>query len=141
MAQQGAALIVDVLSRLPLTAQPQIDVGVTYAAKISKAEAWLDWRQTAVQLERQVRAFNPSPGAACIADGSLLKVWSSEVLSGSGAPGTILAADRSGIVVACGEGVLRLVELQKSGGNRLPVAQFIAGHRIRKGACCALTAA
>jgi len=106
---------------------------VTYAAKIEKAEAMLDWRLPAVQLARQVRAFNPFPGAATRLQGSPIKVWQAEVLAASGAPGSVIASDRNGIVVTCGTGALRLTELQKAGGKRLSVPQFLAGTSVVPG--------
>ena len=134
LAALGAGLIVDALARLPLVPCPQPDAGVTYAAKIEKDEAPLDWRLPAAQLARQVRAFNPFPGALASFQGNAIKVWGARVSDSGGAPGTILAADKSGIVVACGEGALCLLELQKAGGKRLPVAQFLAGMPLAAGA-------
>lgn len=139
LAEQGALLIVEALAGLPLPAQSQPPAGITYAAKINKAESALDWRLPAVQLERQVRAFNPVPGASCCLDGNLLKVWRAELVAGAGLPGEILAVQRSGIVVACGEGALRLVELQKAGGKRLAAAQFLAGTPVVQGSRCTLS--
>jgi methionyl-tRNA formyltransferase len=140
LAALGAELIVDALARLPLAPCPQPDAGVTYAAKIEKAEAPLDWRLPAIQLARQVRAFNPFPGALASFQGNAIKVWGARVSETSGAPGTILAADRNGIVVACGEGALCLLELQKAGGKRLPVAQFLAGMPLATGSALDLPA-
>ncbi|MCB1968424.1 MAG: methionyl-tRNA formyltransferase [Candidatus Accumulibacter sp.] len=141
LAALGARLIVDVLARLPLPAQAQAETAATYAAKIEKHEAMLDWRLPAAQLARSVRAFNPFPGASCALDGNLLKIWRAEAMAASGEPGEVLAADRDGVVVACGEGALRLVEVQKAGGKRLRVAQFLAGTRVSPGSRCALPAA
>jgi methionyl-tRNA formyltransferase len=131
LAEQGARLVVEALARLPLPAFPQAESGLSYAAKISKTEAMLDWCLPAVRLERQIRAFNPHPGAACCLDGHWLKVWRSEVVAGDAQPGLLLTADRSGIVVACGEQALRLTEVQKAGGKRLSAAQFLAGTAMR----------
>jgi len=136
LAATGARLVIEVLAQLPLTAQPQPEGGITYAAKIDKREAALDWRLPAEQLARQVRAFDPVPGATCVIEGKLLKVWRAQTVAGEGLPGTVLAADRSGVVVACGEGALRLTELQKAGGKRLPAALFLAGTRILPGIRC-----
>ena len=133
LADLGARLIVEALARMPLPPQAQAANGATYAAKIEKAEALLDWRLPALQLERQVRAFDPFPGAAARWQGAPVKVWRAEVDGASGEPGTVLAADKRGVVVACGEGALRLTELQKAGGKRLPVAQFLAGTTIAAG--------
>ena len=141
LAALGAQLIVDALGRLPLPASPQPEDGVTYAAKIEKHEAALDWRQPASVLIRRVRAFIPFPGAISSLDGNPLKIWNAEVVPEGGEPGVVLAADRHGIVVACGEGALRLTELQKAGGKRLPVQQFFAGTPVLAGSRFALPAA
>jgi len=141
LAMLGGRLIVEALERLPLPAVAQREAGATYAAKIDKAEAALDWRLPAAQLSRQVRAFNPFPGASSSLDGVQLKVWRGEALFASGEPGVVLAVDKQGVVVACGEGALRLTELQKAGGKRLPVAQFVAGMPVRPGSRLALPAA
>ena len=131
LAKLGARLVVKALETTQLTPCPQPESGVTYAAKIEKAEAILDWRSTAVQLDRQIRAFNPFPGAVSRLGGSNIKIWGATVESGSAEPGVIISADRDGIVVACGEGALRLNELQKAGGKRLPATQFLVGTPIR----------
>ena len=130
LAVLGARLIVEALAQLPLPPRAQATSGVTYAAKVDKAEAALDWRLPARQLARQVRAFNPSPGAMCCVDGRLLKVWRALADEDCGRPGEVLAVDRNGVLVACGEGSLRLQEVQKPGGKRLPAAQFAAGSRL-----------
>ncbi len=134
LAELGARLVVEALERLPLPASPQPDAGVTYAAKIEKAEALLDWRLPAAELERKVRAFNPFPGASTTLDGVSIKIWQAAAVPGSAAPGTVLAADRNGIVAACGDGALRLGELQKAGGKRLSAAQFLSGNALSVGA-------
>ncbi len=138
LAELGARLVVDTLARLPIDAVPQSEDGLTYAAKIDKAEAQLDWRLPAVQLERQIRAFNPFPGALGTLDGVAVKVWRAELVTAAATPGTILSVERKGIIVACGDGGLRLTELQKAGGKRLPAAQFLAGNPIAPGAVFAL---
>ena len=133
LASLGAALIVETLRELPLATVAQPEVGVTYAAKIEKVEAPLDWRLPAQQLGRQVRAFNPFPGALAVYAGQSIKVWTAEPLEGTGSPGEVIAVDRHGIVVACATGALRLTELQKAGGKRLPAVQFLAGTPVEKG--------
>ena len=143
LASLGATLIVEALRELPLSAITQPEAGVTYAAKIEKAEAPLDWRHSAAQLGRQVRAFNPFPGALAVCAGQSIKVWTAEPLEGTegtGSPGEVIAVDRHGIVVACATGALRLTELQKAGGKRLPAAQFLAGTPLEKGAVFELPA-
>ena len=138
LAEMGARLIVETLDRLPLAALPQLSEGITYAVKIEKKEAQLDWRLPAAQLARQIRAFNPFPGAQTKLDQTDIKVWRAEKVSVAAAPGTVLSADKSGILVACGEDGLCLTELQKAGGKRLPAAQFISGSPIRPGTMFAL---
>ncbi len=130
LADLGAELLVHALRSVDtLTARPQPDEGVTYAAKIDKAEAWLDWRTPAVALARKVRAFDPFPAAQTRRGETAIKVWRAEPVTAMSlkAPGTIVAVGPQGIDVACGEGVLRLVELQRPGGRRLPVRDFLAG--------------
>ncbi|MDR2788522.1 MAG: methionyl-tRNA formyltransferase [Candidatus Accumulibacter sp.] len=142
LAGLGARLIVETLADLPGAPVAQPDVGVTYAAKIGKAETPLDWRSSAERLERKVRAFNPFPGAVAILDGVPIKVWRAVCRADepSGAPGDVVSAGPDGIVVACGEGVLLLTELQKAGGRRLPAARFLSGHPVRPGATFSLPA-
>lgn len=127
LAALGARLVVETLAALPLVPVAQPESGATYAAKIEKSEAPIDWRQSAAQIGRQIRAFNPFPGALFHANGQAIKAWRATPEAASGEPGTVLAADRHGILVACGEGALRLLELQKAGGKRLAAAQFLAG--------------
>ena len=143
LAELGARLVVETLAGLPGAPVPQPDDGVTYAAKIDKAEAQLDWRSPAGQLERQVRAFNPFPGAVATLDGVPIKVWRAASMADGvrgAAPGTVVSAGPEGIVVACSEGALCLTELQKAGSRRLPVAQFLSGNPVRPGAAFALPA-
>lgn len=131
LARLGAQLMVDTLPRLPLVPETQPEAGVTYAAKIEKAEAWLDWSRSATELDRHIRAFNPFPAAQTRLQGSPIKIWQAHPVAGQGRPGTILAVDGQGITVACGMGALCLTELQKAGGKRLQVAQFLAGNSIK----------
>ena len=130
LAALGGRMIVDALRKMAagqLEAVPQPEEGVTYAAKISKDEAKLDFGLSAEALARKVRAFNPFPGAQGLVEGVAVKIWNAQPLAGKGEPGRVLAADAQGIVVACGEGALRLVELQKPGGKRLAAAEFLKG--------------
>jgi methionyl-tRNA formyltransferase len=136
LAELGARLIVTVLAQLEhsqLTPQPQQTAGVSYAAKITKAEAEIDWSQAAPVIERKVRAYNPMPGASTIVKGAGLKIWRACVNRAEGAPGTIVEAGAKGIVVACGAKALCVLELQRAGGNRLPAAQFLAGFPLAAG--------
>jgi methionyl-tRNA formyltransferase len=140
LAQDGAKLIVEALLELErngkLASTPQPADGVTYAEKIGKHEAALDWRKPAAVLARQVRAFDPFPGGVgTLEDGSSIKIWAAspvEAESG-GAPGTIADVGPDGVVVICGEGALRLTQLQKPGGKRLPVREFLAGSTLAAG--------
>ena len=140
LAAQGAGLVVEVLDRLPLPASPQPTGGITHASKLDKAEAVLDWRLPAAQLARQVRAFNPHPGASFTLQGKVLKVWAARPGVGNGRPGIILQADRDALLVACGEGALSLDEVQQPGGRRLPAAEFLNGAPVSVGALCAQVA-
>jgi methionyl-tRNA formyltransferase len=131
LAALGGKMIVDALNKLqagqlPATVQPE--EGVNYAAKISKEEAALDFSQSALDISRKIRAFNPFPGAHGTVNGVSVKLWGAEVIEASGPAGKVLSADaQHGIVVACGTGALRLTQLQKPGGKRLPAAEFIKG--------------
>lgn len=141
LAADGARLIVEALTRLErdgsLAATPQPTEGVTYAEKIGKHEAALDWRKPATVLARQIRAFDPFPGGvATLGDGTALKIWAAEPMadrSHVASPGTIVEVSADGVVVACGEGALRLVQLQKPGGKRLPVRDFLTGATLAVG--------
>ena len=133
LAALGAQLIVEVLERLPLPAEPQAIEGITYAHKIEKAEALIDWTKSAAELDRHIRAFNPFPGAQALSGGLTIKLWLATPVAGSGAIGEVLAVDRKHLVVACGSGALAISELQKAGGKRLPVQQFLAGNPMRVG--------
>lgn len=133
LAELGARLIVEALGKLPLPAELQPADGVTYAHKIEKAEALIDWSKSAAALDRHIRAFNPFPGAQALFGGQTVKLWQATPVAGDGEIGTILAVDRSSVVIACGEGALAVSELQKAGGKRLPVQQFLAGHPLKVG--------
>ncbi|MET0961465.1 MAG: methionyl-tRNA formyltransferase [Noviherbaspirillum sp.] len=137
LASLGSAMIVDALRRLEtLSAQPQPEEGVTYAAKIAKEEAALDFTLPAAVLERKIRAFNPFPGATGKVNSVTVKIWQAQLAAGTvgAAPGTVLAADAGqGVVVACGEGALHLVQLQKPGGKRLDAADFLKGFAMEGG--------
>ena len=138
LAALGARLVVravDAMQSGPLSAQPQPGDGVTYAAKIDKAEARIDWHADAAALDRHVRAFNPFPGAGARLHGTDLKLWRAEPLepAGGGVPGTVLRIADGAIEVACGSGVLRVTELQRPGGKRLPATEFLKGFPIAQG--------
>jgi methionyl-tRNA formyltransferase len=130
----GAQLIVQALER-PLIGQAQDDSRATYAAKIQKGEAHINWSETADTIERKIRAFNPVPGAVTSYEGGALKIWRADVTqTAAAAPGTVIKADTDGIHVACGSGsALRVLELQRAGGKRLATARFLAGNPIKSG--------
>lgn len=138
LAALGGRLIVEALEIAAcggLAPTPQPAEGVTYAHKIEKSEAAVDWRQPAPVIERRLRAFDPFPGASTVCGGETVKLWRARVLPDAGAaPGTVLAADADGITVACGEGALQLLELQRPGGRRLAAAQFLQARPLAPGA-------
>jgi methionyl-tRNA formyltransferase len=104
---------------------------VTYASKLDKSEATLNWQQDAAQLERQVRAFNPWPVAQAKYQGQVLRVWSAKAIDGAAEmPGRVVAADKRGIDVACGRGCLRLLTIQLPGGKRLSAADFLNARSV-----------
>lgn len=137
LAPLGARLIVEALDKLPagaLHAVAQPAEGVTYAAKLSKQEAEIDWSETADTIERKVRAFNPFPVAQTRFRGETLRLWQARAKGGFRAtPGQVIRADAEGVLVACGQGALAITELQQAGGKRLAAAPFLAGHRIEPG--------
>lgn len=133
LAALGGSLIVEAIGKLPMPSEPQPLDGVTYAAKIDKAEAAIDWKKSAGELDRHIRAFNPFPGAQAVLGGQVVKLWRAVPVEGRGEIGQILAVDRSSLVVACGAGALEISELQKAGGKRLPVKQFLAGNPLKVG--------
>ncbi|MCE1240993.1 MAG: methionyl-tRNA formyltransferase [Azonexaceae bacterium] len=135
LAACGARLIVDALAGLPLPAEVQPADGVTYAHKIEKAEALIDWSKSAAEIDRHIRAFNPFPGAQAVFGGQTVKLWAARPVADatSGEIGQILAVDRKEILICCGDGALAVSELQKAGGKRLPVQQFLAGHPLQVG--------
>ena len=134
LAALGASCIVAALARLDsLEPQPQDERLATYAAKVTRAEARIDWRRSAVEIDRQVRAFDPFPGAEAVLAGESLKVWCAEPVEGHGNPGEVLRSEATGVVVACGAGALRLTRLQKPGGRKLPAAEFLRGTELAAG--------
>jgi methionyl-tRNA formyltransferase len=129
LAALGAGMIVQALSDAAagrLAAEPQPAEGVTYAHKIDKSEAAIDWMLPAVTIERRLRAFDPFPGATFGSGGETVKLWRAALRPElRGAPGRVLKADGQELQVACGEGGLSLLELQRPGGKRLPAAAFM----------------
>ena len=140
LAVAGAQAIVAVLERFArgetVRATPQPAQGMTYAVKIGRADATINWRMSVQCIDRQVRAFNPTPGAATAFAGQPVKVWTAEPMAAA-VPGRdagmVLAADSAGLVVAAGDGALRLSRLQPAGGRSMTAAAFAAGRRITIG--------
>jgi methionyl-tRNA formyltransferase len=133
LAGMGARVLAEGLRRIiageTLQATPQLDAGTTYAHKLDKSEARLDFSRPAIELERKVRAFDPWPVAEAEVAGERLRVWSALALpspeSPVPSPGAIVAASRRGIDIACGEGVLRLLKLQRAGGRVIDAADYV----------------
>jgi len=145
LAGIGAQLIVQALARLEsgaLRPVPQPEQGVTYAAKIEKSQMAIDWREPAARVADRIRAFDPFPGctARLARLPEPLKIWRARPLAaaevaaaGPSAPGTVIRRSGDELVVACGEGALSLQELQKPGGRRLPVREFLSGFPVAAG--------
>ena len=141
LAQIGAELLAPTIRDLvagKITPRPQPAGGVSHARKLTKEDGRLDWALPARVLWNRIRALTPWPGAFTHLPDQphphLLKIWRAEVAAGSGAPGGILQADKAGIVVACGQEALRVLELQREGGRRMSAAEFVAGHPLKPGA-------
>jgi methionyl-tRNA formyltransferase len=135
LALLGAAALSETLTEIAAggaRSTPQPHAGVTYASKIQKSEARLEWKRPAVELERAVRAFRPAPGALIHLAGEPVKVWRARVVAGDGAPGAVLRCNDT-LQVACGSGALALEELQPAGGRRMSSAEFLRGRRLAPG--------
>jgi len=136
LAILGAQAIIEALQKLEqgsLIGMVQDSTQANYAAKLSKAEARLDWNQSATHLERAVRAYNSFPVAHTILNGTAIKVWQASASEEAGEPGTVLAVNKHGIQVACGQGALYLEALQRPNGKILPVTQFLQGYMVKVG--------
>ena len=140
LAALGAQMVVKALSKLacePLARTPQPKEGVTYAHKISKSEARIDWSQPAVVIARRVRALFPAPGAFTVLDGGTIKVLDCEIerseFDVDRRPGLISLVNDAGVTVDCGEGALRLTRLQRAGGRALAARDFVRGHALEVG--------
>ena len=124
LSQLGARLIVETLAQLPrLTPEPQPDNGVTYAAKIDKAEARIDWTRPAPEVDRQIRGLSPFPGAWTMAGDERLKLLRSRVVDGTGTPGTHLGGFR----IACGTGAIEVIEAQRQGKTPMTAQEILRG--------------
>jgi methionyl-tRNA formyltransferase len=140
LADIGGALVVRALADAQagkLQPVKQLDAGITYAHKIEKAEAAVDWQQSAEAIDRRVRAFNPFPAASGQLGADVIKLWrvTVESTTHNKPVGTVISADEHGVRVACGEGVLCVTELQRAGGKRLNAAEFLRGFPIVAGQC------
>jgi len=138
LGKLGAVLLVETLARLEqgaIQATPQNHALASYAAKLRKDEAQIDWQTDAAVLARRVRAFNPWPVAHTTLAGQTVRIWmaGSEPGGGTAAPGTIVSADASGIRVRCGQGVLRITQLQAEGGKPLAAREFLNGRALPAG--------
>lgn len=131
LAALGAQVLADGLARVlageTLASTPQTAEGVTYAHKLDKAEARLDFTRPAIELERQVRAFDPWPGSDAEIAGEALRIWAARALelAHEAAPGSVLGAGREGIDIACGNGALRITAVQRAGGKRIGAADYL----------------
>jgi methionyl-tRNA formyltransferase len=131
LAGLGARLIVEALGRLDALAPvPQPEAGVTYARKIDKAEARVDWGRPAAEVDRLIRGLSPFPGAWAEVGGERVKLLTSAVAEGAGAPGTVLDGR---LTVACGEGAVRLLRLQRAGKGALDAGEFLRGLPVPAG--------
>jgi methionyl-tRNA formyltransferase len=137
LAISGAQAIIEALSKLDqgsLAGMAQDASQATYAAKLVKSEAELDWEQSAAKLERAIRAYNPVPGAYSSLNGTTIKIWQAKLVEAEQCEaGTVIAVDKHGIQVACGQGTLCLEELQRPNGKALPASQFVQGFMIKAG--------
>ena len=136
LAELGGRMIVHALARVgQLARTPQPAEGVTYASKVEKHEAQIDWNQPAEAIVRRIRAFDPFPGANSPLDGETIKLWSAHAVAAevSAAPGTLLAVTDAGVAVAAGDSIVMATELQRPGGKRLAVADFLRGFDLKPG--------
>ncbi|MFV2030214.1 methionyl-tRNA formyltransferase [Neisseria sp. S1] len=137
LAQIGAHAIVADLQQLQkegrLKSIPQAEQGITYAQKLSKEDAKINWHEPAETIARKIRAFNPVPVAWIDYQGKPLKIWQAEVATQNGKAGEVLAFNSDGLIIACGENALKITELQPAGSKRMNISAFAAGRTIEKG--------
>jgi len=126
LSQMGSRLIVQALAALPLPAVPQPADGVTYAAKIDKSEARIDWTRPAIAVDRQIRGLSPFPGAWCEVAGERVKMLRSRLAAGTGMPGQVL----QGLTIACGEGAVEITLAQREGKKPTAPADFLRGFAL-----------
>jgi methionyl-tRNA formyltransferase len=136
LSEKGAALMVVAMAELEkngaLSAIPQDESLVTYAHKLEKSEAAIDWQKNAIEISRQVRGFNPFPVAQSLLKGEICRIWMATAKAGKAQPGQIVDV-HDGILVGCGEGLLHITELQAPGGKRLNAQAFVQGHQLKIG--------
>ena len=141
LANIGAKLLLSTLTHLPsLQVTPQATEGVNYARKIEKTETWIDWSMNSFFIERKMRAFSSTPGLQTHTAGEVFKIWSGQALpiphatpATDSTPGTIVKIDHEGIDVICGSGFFRIIQIQRSGGKRMPIESFILGSSLQQG--------
>jgi methionyl-tRNA formyltransferase len=133
LAALGARLMVEALQDLPAPVKQDAALA-TYAAKITKEEAAIDWTADAARIARAVRAYNPFPGATTMLNGERTKIWRARAAPGVGEPGAVCASAPGTLFVACGKDALHVLELQRAGGKNLPAAAFLAGNPLPAGA-------
>lgn len=126
LAAMGSRMIVQTLADLPLPAVPQSEQGVTYAPKIDKSEARIDWARPALEVDRLIRGLSPFPGAWCDAAGERVKLLRSRIASGQGKPGEVL----TGLTIACGEGAIEVTLAQREGKRPMSPADFLRGFSL-----------
>lgn len=136
LAKMGAELMVQAMNQLQREGKLQVtsqdESQVTYAYKLNKTEAQMDWTHSAIELSRQVRAFNPFPVAQTVLHGETCRIWMARAMPGQATAGNIVSVV-DGITVGCGEGLLKIEELQVPGGKRLLARDFLAGNPLRVG--------
>ena len=140
LGRLGAELLAETIPDFvagKISPQPQPVEGSTYAAKIKKEDGQIDWNSPAEKIWNRLRAFTPWPGAFTFLPAEpkphLLKIWKAEVVAKNGQPGAVLSADKTGIVIGCGQNALRILELQREGGKRMTAEQFLIGHPLKAG--------
>ncbi len=135
LAQSGAELLTQTLVKLDeITPRPQDDAQSCYAHMLDKQMAVIDWSKSAHEIDCLIRGLNPWPIALTMLSGERLKVFAAEKAAGNGEPGTVIEADpKKGLTVACGEGALKLIEIQLVGGKRMKATDFLRGHAIEVG--------